>query len=214
MTNKEGKWWDGGCIEYWDNNCVVRIRSGMWWIGVAMLTSLTIIIVFNPAERQAFLSMQNPWRTIIQLIGMSILYALAFFLLQWSNFYADKSKGTYRFSYKWAGITLKKQTGKLNEIDNVIIRENITNSGNEDSRFLHLYIKVQDYELYLFQLCSRLNLMEARKLALFLGCPLMFDNKGFLQKGDYERVESLKEIQSHLATSQSPNKSLKTDQKR
>ena len=201
IKQRKGGWWDGGRIEYLNNGCIVKIRTGMWWLGLAMLISLSLMIGLNHVERQAFLSVQNPWLFLIQVGGLSIIFISALALLQWTIFSADKTKGTYRLAWKWLGIPLKNQTGNLNEIDNVIIRENITNSVNEDSRFLHLYIKAKSYEIYLFQLSSRLNLTEARKLALFLGCPLTFDNKGFLQKGDYERVESLKEIKRNLSNS-------------
>jgi len=212
MKLRKGRWWDGGRIEYSDNNCIVRIRSGMWWVGLAMLISLSLMAM-NP-EIWEHLSLWNPWHSILIIGVLFFLFAISFMLVQWSTFYADRSNGTYRLSWKWLGIPIRKQSGNLSEIDYVIIKEHVLEFSDQGGSYLHLYIKARDHELYLFQLTSRLNEMEVRRLALFLGRPLMFTDKGLLREGTYERLESLEEIQSHLSTSQSHNEPLKKDQKR
>ena len=200
MAHKKGKWWGGGYIVYLDNNRVVRIRAGMWWVGLAMLISLGVMLM-NPEWKG--LSLEKPWQLLLTIGVLFLVFALAFALIQHTTFYADKSKDTYRLSWKWLGIPIRKQNGKLHEIKHIIIKEHVSHTAEIDASYLHIYIKARDHELYLFQISEWFDMREARKLAVFLGCPMIFTDKGYLQEGTYERIESLKELQKHFSLEES-----------
>jgi hypothetical protein len=57
--------------------------------------------------------------------------------------------------------------------------------------YLHLYLKLANQELYLFQISNWLTIDEARQLSNFLNIPLIFTD-GFPppSKGNYWRIEN------------------------
>lgn len=195
MGYKKGKWWDGGFIKYSDDNNSVRIWAGMCWIGIAMLVTVSALL-FSPEARD--LSGLSPWFILAKFAILLLFVILGIALTRSSTFCADKSKGTYSLSEKCMGIPYKKQSGSLKELDCVVIKENNLESSDMGGSFLHMYIQVQSFDLYLFQLTRWLDITEARALALFLGCPLKHTDKWLMRKGTYERTESLEEIKKHI----------------
>jgi len=211
MGYKKGKWWDGGFIKYSDDDNSVRIWAGMCWVGIIML-AVVLSLLFSPEARN--LTGLSPWFIAAKFGVLLLFIGLGIILTQSSVFCADKSKGTYRLAKKWMGISTRKQSGNIKEIDYVVIKENVLESSDMGGSFFHMYIQVGGIELYLFQLTDWLDLTEARILALFLGCSLKHTDKWPLREGTYERIESLEEIQSHLSPAYTPYKALKTDNKR
>ncbi|MCI5224077.1 MAG: hypothetical protein D3924_15755 [Candidatus Electrothrix sp. AR4] len=195
MGYKKGKWWDGGFIKYSDDNNLVRIWASMCWVGIAILAVVFGLLLSQEAKELSGLS---PWFITVKLGVLLLFFGLGIILTQSSMFCADKSKGTYRLAEKWMGISTRKQSGDLKEIDYVIIKENVLHSSDTGGSFFHIYLQVGDIELYLFQLTDWLNLTESRRLAFFLGCPLKHTDKWPLREGTYEREESLEEIKNNL----------------
>lgn len=197
MGYKKGKWWDGGFVRYSNDNNSVRIWAGLCWVGILMLV-VVVSLLFSPEARN--LNGLSPWFIAVKFGVLLLFIGLGIVLTQSSVFYADKSKGTYRLAKKWLGIPTQVQSGSLKEIDYVVLKENVVESADVSGSFFHMYIQVQNLELYLFQLTDWLDVTEARMLTLFLGCPLKHTDKWPLREGTYERIESLKEMQSQLPT--------------
>ena len=58
---------------------------------------------------------------------------------------------------RWLFYTSKKETGTLDQIEALIVRERKQENADVSARYLHLYLKLADQELYLFQISNWLT---------------------------------------------------------
>jgi hypothetical protein len=187
MSDKRGKWWDGGTITYSDDGKHVSIWSGMVWVGIALLGSLSLMIF---GSEEAF-NLDEPWFVALQISILLILVILGVFLTQSTTFLVDRERNQYQLITRWLFYTSKKETGTLDQIEALIVRERKQENADVSASYLHLYLKLADQELYLFQISNWLTTDEARQLSNFLNIPLIFTD-GFPppSKGNYWRVEN------------------------
>ena len=187
MSNKRGKWWDGGTITYSDDGKRVTIWSGMVWVGVALLSSLSMMF-FSDEE---IFNLDEPWFVALQIIVILIFVILGILLTHSSTFLIDKTHNQFTLKERWLFFTSKKKVGALDNVWALIVRECKQEFSDVGGSYLHLYLKLADQEeIYLFQVSNWLSIDEIRKLSQFLKIPLILTD-GFPppSKGSYWRVD-------------------------
>jgi len=188
MSDKRGKWWDGGTITYSDDGTRVTMWSGMVWVGIAILTSLSLML-FSDVE---IFNLDEPWFVALQITVILIFLTIGILLTHSSTFKIDTARNQFSHIQRWLIFTSKKETGTLDEIESLIIRERKLENSDVGGSYHHLYLKLADQELYLFQISDWLSFEEIRKLSRFLKIPLIFTD-GFPppDKGSYWRIDGL-----------------------